>query len=648
MKLFCNSTSSSILISFFFFFSLSSSNPDFETLLRFKKSSDPFNKTLISWSNSSSSSSSSDPCSWIGVTCNNERTRTTQLVLENQNLTGSIEVLTQLTELRKLSLKHNNLSIPKDFSFSSWRNMKLLYLSHNQFSGKFPSGISELHRLHRIDLSYNQFSGDIPLEEFIQLPNLLTVRLEMNSFAGSLTGIGRLSSLIEFNVSRNDLEGEIPEIFSSFQGSSFEGNKNLCGEPLLNDCSGESQSGGQIDPIPVLVPPKTRKSKKLSKKALILITISYVCLTILMGFVGFLLCMKKFRKKQGNRKQSNGKQSNEKKKKKKSSGFEGKEEEGRMVLFEGCLDLSVDDLLKSSAELLGKGSFGTTYKIMMNNGYLVVVKRIRERKKKEIDGFLKVIGELRHKNLSSLRGYFSSKGELLLVYDYFSNGSLYSLLHGNRGPGRTPLDWTTRLKLASGVAEGLAFLHVANASKLSHGNLTSANVVIDRENTACIADAALCHIFVAPPNMANNGYKAPELMHNANNYRKLSQKCDVYSFGVILLEILSGKMYEGDTSLVKWVQCVGREEWESEVFDFELPRDTVTQGEMVCVLQIALLCVAQVPNDRPNMSVVHKMIEDVKTKGRISATFVHKANLSTESLPSQLSDDALLTRNTSF
>ncbi|XP_026399565.1 probable leucine-rich repeat receptor-like protein kinase At1g68400 [Papaver somniferum] len=645
MKLFCNSTAS-ILI-FFLFFSLSLSNPDFETLLQFKKSSDPFNKTLISWSNSSSSSSSS-LCSWIGVTCNHERTRITQLVLENQNLTGSIEVLTQLTELRQLSLKYNNLSIPTDFSLSPWKNMKLLYLSHNQFYGKFPSGISELHRLHRIDLSYNQFTGKIPLGELIQLPNLLTIRLEMNSFTGSLKGIGSISSLIEFNVSRNDLEGEIPEVLRSFKDSSFEGNKNLCGEPLLNDCGGESQSGGQIDPIPVLVPPKPKKAKKLSKKALILITISYVGLIILMGFLGFLLCMKKFSKKQ-----SNGKQSNIEKKKR-SSGFEGKEEEeGMMVLFHGCLDLSVDDLLKSSAELLGKGSFGTTYKVMMNNGYSVVVKRIRERKKKEIDGFLKEIGGLRHKNVSSLRGYYSSKGELLLVYDYFSNGSLYSLLHGNRGPGRTPLDWGTRLKFASGVAEGLAFLHVANDRKLSHGNLTSANVVIDKENNACIADAALCHIFVAPANVTNNGYKAPELMYNAHNYRKLSQKCDVYSLGVILLEILTGKMavYEGETSLAKWVQCVGKEEWETEVFDFELPRDNVTVGEMVCLFQIALLCVAQVPNDRPNASVVHKMIEDVKTKGRTSTTFVHRGdanNRSTDSSRSGLSDDALPTQNTSF
>ncbi|KAI3882648.1 hypothetical protein MKX03_000088 [Papaver bracteatum] len=355
-----------------------------------------------------------------------------------------------------------------------------------------------------------------------------------------------------------------------------------------------------------------------------------------MGLVGFLLCTNKLSKKQITGEQNNGNQSNEKKK------------------FNGCLDLSADDILKSPAELLGKGSFGTTYKVMMDNGYLVVVKRIREQKKKEPHGFLNEIGELRHKNLSSLRGYCSSKEELLLVYDYFSNGSLYSLLHGNRGPGRISLDWPTRLRFASGVAEGLAFLHVANDRKLSHGNLSSVNVVIDRENNACIADLALHHIFVAPVNVAHNGYKAPELMHNAKSYRKFSQKCDVYSFGVILLELLTGKttLYEGETSLVKWVQyVVGRKNRESELFDFELPRDKVTEGEMVCVLQIALLCVTQVPNDRPNMSVVHKMIEDLKRRGRISASAICKAdanNHSTDSSRSQLSDDALPTQNTSF
>ncbi|KAI3899768.1 hypothetical protein MKW92_006369 [Papaver armeniacum] len=357
-----------------------------------------------------------------------------------------------------------------------------------------------------------------------------------------------------------------------------------------------------------------------------------------MGVLGFLLCTNNLSKKQITGEQHNANQSNEKKK------------------FNGCLDLTADDILKSPAELLGKGSCGTTYKVMMDNGYLLVVKRIPEPKKKKIDGFLNEIGELRHKNLSSLRGYCSSKEELLLVYDYFSNGSLYSLLHGDRGPGRILLDWPTRLSFASGVAEGLAFLHAANDRKLFHGNLTSENVVIDRENNACIADSALCHIFVAPADVVHNGYKAPELMHNAKNYRKLlSQKCDVYSFGVILLEILTGKtaLYEGETSLVKWVQCVvGRKDWEySELFDFELPRDKVSQGEMVGILQIALLCVTRVPNDRPNMSVVHKMIEDVKRRGRISATLVRKAdanNHSTDSLRSQLPDDALPTQNSSF
>ncbi|KAI3913246.1 hypothetical protein MKW92_046675 [Papaver armeniacum] len=345
-----------------------------------------------------------------------------------------------------------------------------------------------------------------------------------------------------------------------------------------------------------------------------------------MGVLGFLLCTNNLSKKQITGEQHNANQSNEKKKK-----------------FNGCLDLTADDILKSPAELLGKGSCGTTYKVTMDNGSLLVVKRIPEPKKKKIDGLLNEIGELRHKNLSSLRGYCSWKEELLLVYDYLSNGSLYSLLHGDRGPGRILLDWPTRVG-------HLAFLHAVNDRKLFHGSLTSDNVVIDRENNACIADSALCHIFVAPADVAHNGYKAPELTHKAKNYRKFSQKCDVYSFGVILLEILTGKtaLHEGETSLVKWVQCVvGRKDWEySELFDFELERDKVSQGEMVGILQIALECVTRVPNDRPNMSV-GEFLQLLSRNSQLIKD-VDANNHSTDSSHSQLSNDALPAQNSSF
>lgn len=101
-----------------------------------------------------------------------------------------------------------------------------------------------------------------------------------------------------------------------------------------------------------------------------------------------------------------------------------------------------------------------------------------------------------------------------------------------------------------------------------------------------------------------------------NQTRKYSQKCDVYSFGVVLLEILTGKMAtsEGETSLAKWVQRVAREEWTWDVFDFELVRYKEMEEEMTALLQVAILCLASSPKDRPKMSMVHKTIEDIRTK----------------------------------
>ena len=110
---------------------------------------------------------------------------------------------------------------------------------------------------------------------------------------------------------------------------------------------------------------------------------------------------------------------------------------------------------------------------------------------------------------------------------------------GNRGPGRTPLDWTTRLKIAAGAARGLAFIHNScKALKLVHGNIKSANILIDRAGNACVSDFGLCSF---APSLASNpkssGYRAPESLDG----RRLTQKADVYSFGVLLLELLTGK-----------------------------------------------------------------------------------------------------------
>lgn len=168
----------------------------------------------------------------------------------------------------------------------------------------------------------------------------------------------------------------------------------------------------------------------------------------------------------------------------------------------------------------------------------------------------------------------------------------------NRGPARVPLDWQTRLKLAQDAAQGLAYLHGVSGSKLSHRHLTSSNVLIDAGGNARISDFALLQLLVpAPPEEA-------------------LQKQDVHSFGVILLEILTGRSSEdGKVDLPQWVRTVVREEWTSEVFDVELLRSKGAEDEMVALLQVALLCVADNPRERPKMTVVSKMIEDIRDRG---------------------------------
>jgi serine/threonine protein kinase len=182
---------------------------------------------------------------------------------------------------------------------------------------------------------------------------------------------------------------------------------------------------------------------------------------------------------------------------------------------------------------------------------------------------------------------------------------------GNRGPGRTPLDWTTRLKIASGAAQGVAFIHNQN-NNLTHGNIKSTNVLIDVSGNAHVADFGLS-IFTPPSNRRSNGYRAPESLDG----RKQSQKSDVYAFGVLLMEILTGKCpsaVDGGTEveLPKWVQSVVREQWTAEVFDLELMRFKNAEEDMVALLKIALTCTATVPDQRPKMSHVVKRIEELR------------------------------------
>ncbi|XP_074570775.1 leucine-rich repeat receptor-like tyrosine-protein kinase PXC3 [Curcuma longa] len=556
-----------------------------------------------------------------------------EFIVSGNNLEGKFpRSMLRCRNLSKLDLSYNhfNGSLPEDLCDTS--RLQFLHLDHNFISGEIPQGIGNCNRLLELQIGSNYLSGAIPAEigkiknlqialnisfnhlqgqiprELGKLDKLVALDMSNNQLSGYIpTDLKGMLSLIEVNFSNNQLSGQIP-LFGPFQKSpqsSFLGNERLCGDPLTSDCG--TLFGSDY----------TSDRHKVSYKVILAVVGSgltvFVMVSVVVGF--FMLREKQEMDAKANKVAGDIVMTHPEI----AAGNVFVESLRQAIDFVSIVKATLDDSNKVSS-----GTFSTMYKAVMPSGLVVSVSRLKSVDKTVTHHQNKMIRELErfgnlcHANLMRPIGYVIYEDVALLLHHHMPNGTLANLLHDTVESEYEP-NWPRRFFIAAGVAEGLAFLHHV---AIIHLDISSSNILLDSHFNPLIRESEIAMLLDPSKGTASIsalagsfGYIPPEYAYTM----QVTVSGNVYSFGVVLLEILTSKLpvdeiFGEGIDLVKWVHSASeRGETPEQIMDARLSTYSFAwRKQMLAVLKIAMLCTDKTPANRPKMKKVIEMLLESK------------------------------------
>ncbi|KAK3155833.1 hypothetical protein QOZ80_2AG0099290 [Eleusine coracana subsp. coracana] len=566
---------------------------------------------------------------WIG-----EFDRLFYLDLSNNSLQGEIPG-TLLARLPGLIDSFQQGEIPgEEFPFFIRRNTSVkgrqynqvssfppsLVLSHNHLTGGVPKELGELSKVHIVDLSWNRLSGPVPTE-LSGMRSIETLDLSHNELSGTIpASLTRLSFLSRFDVSHNNLSGQVPVggQFSTFSREDFEGNPFLCGI--------------HVAPCALRNPNANNEVTRRSGRAKMVAAIS-VGTALLLGVVAAVTwrAWSKRRQEDNNNARVAADYDDD-------LDLMNKNKSTMVLLFPQTDDddqqqqqqttLTVEEVVKATgnfdeSRIVGCGGFGMVYRATLPDGRDVAVKRLSGefgQMEREFRAEVETLSRVRHANLVPLQGYCRNNNKAadrLLIYPYMENGSLDQWLHERH----RSFPWPARLGIARGAARGLAHLHATSEPRVLHRDVKSSNILLDARMEARLADFGLARLVACPTDthvttdlVGTLGYIPPEYgQSSVATYRG-----DVYSLGVVLLELVTGRRPvdmarpAGDgRDVTSWALRLWRDGRGHEVIDATSIVQAHHNEEALRMLHVACACVNENPKSRPTAQQVVQCLDAI-------------------------------------